>query len=90
MRIAWDPETRTWGAPIGPGAAMADPDRLSGLELPFQAPVEFDLPGGGRGIAVGARGLEQVVVFRGPDGRLRFGCLHDSGFPTTAPGPVDR
>ena len=93
LRVAWDPETNSWSAM--PSASAATLDRatsLGGPALPSDRPVEFALPGGGRAIALGASGMENIRVVRGKDGRFHAVCE-----PATEPtpgtpdsGPTDR
>ena len=93
VRVAWDPETNSWGAMPAAGTATLDrATSLGGPELPFEAPVEFALPGGGRAIALGKSGMENIRVVRGKDGRFHQVC-EPANEPTIGapdPGPTDR
>jgi len=91
VRAAWDPETRTWG-PAPKGAASAGlATSLGGPELPFETPIGFALPNGGRGWYLGKSGMERVSVVRGPDGRFHPVCEPALGATETpAPEPTDR
>ena len=93
VRVAWDPETNSWGAMPTPGKATLDrATSLGGPELPFEAPVEFALPGGGHAVALGWNGMENLRVVRGKDGRFRAIC-EPAGEPSSGtpdPGPTDR
>src|SRR5262249_48013149 len=94
VRVAWDPETGTWGAaPFGAAGHLDTATSLGGPTLPSDQPVEFALPGGGRAIALGRSGMENVRVARGKDGRFRAIC-EPATEPTPGPapdsGPTDR
>ena len=97
VRAAWDPETHTWGAaPKGSAAATERVMSLGGPELPFETPIGFALPNGGRGWYLGKSGMERVRVVRGPDGRFHQICepAQDAAEPpaaaTPAAQPTDR
>jgi len=93
VRVAWDPETNSWGAmPVAGTATLDRATSLAGPELPFEAPVEFALPGGGRAVALGRNGMEKIRVVRGKDGRFHAVCEPATEPTTGAPdsGPVDR
>ena len=93
VRVAWDPETGTWGAaPSGAPGNLDTATSLAGPALPFEAPVEFALPGGGRAVALGRAGMENVRVVRGKDGRFHPICEPAMEPSTGAPdtGPTDR
>ena len=95
VRVAWDPETGTWGAPQpsgGLGTSLDSGAALGGPELPFEAPIEFTLPGGGRGVLLGRAGLEYVTVTRGKDGRLVYRCSPEAqpAAASSSDGPTDR
>jgi hypothetical protein len=90
-RAAWDSETQTWSAPprSGPSAGLAT--SLGGPELPFEKPVEFALPNGGRGWYLGKSGMERVRVVRGADGRFHQVCEPAQGAAEApAADPTDR
>jgi hypothetical protein len=91
VRVVWDPETGTWGGTGSDGSAArwASAAHLGGPELPFEAPVDFALPGGGRGVLVGSGGQEYVTVTREKDGRLRYACT-PAAPSASANGPTDR
>jgi hypothetical protein len=93
-RAAWDPETHSWGAgpATGHGAALDSAVPLGGPELPFEPPVEFALPGGGRGVVVERSGMESVRVVRGKDGRFRAICepAAEPSIQPPASAPTDR
>ena len=90
-RAAWDPETRTWSALPAPRPAAGLATSLGGPELPFDRPVEFALPNGGRGWFLGKSGMERMRVMRGADGRFHQVC-EPAQAPAEAPAaePNDR
>src|SRR5580765_7760829 len=91
VRTAWDPETQTWGAAPHSGPAAGLATSLGGPELPFETPIGFALPNGGRGWYLGKSGMERVRVVRGPDGRFHSVCdpAQDAA-EAPAAAPTDR
>jgi hypothetical protein len=91
LRVAWDPETNSWGAmPGAPGASMDSATSLGGPALPFDAPVEFALPSGGHGVALGRTGMENIRVVRGKDGRFHAICEPATEPSVGSTGATDR